>query len=394
MTFRLNAVLWILVLTSYLLPSYSSRLGERELPRLSADAIRTLVTTPDPVKNIDPNNAQSHLTKILIPRAPGTENNTFVRNYIISTMKNLKWHVDLDEFDGDTPAGPRHFVNVIATKDPEASRRVILSAHFDSKYFPTAPDNQFVGATDSAAPCAMMLDLAEALDPLLDDRKQRMDNGFVEDEEVADTTLQLIFFDGEEAFAVWTDTDSIYGARHLAETWATTYVQPNQKRKLVSAETYLSGIEHLILLDLLGAPDPSIRSFFLDTAWLFDALKSSEQRLGDSGAFTYGDSQSMAKENWKTWLRPRTNNVVNYGFIGDDHVPFLKRGVDILHLIAEPFPRVWHKLSDNADALDIPTMRRWNLMLRVFMAEYLHLQPPSSNKERDSHTIKRIESEL
>ncbi len=71
----------------------------------------------------------------------------------------------------------------------------------------------FVGATDSAARCAMMLYLAEALDPLLDDRKQRMDNGFVEDEEVADTTLQLVFFDGEEAFAMWTDTDSIYGAR-------------------------------------------------------------------------------------------------------------------------------------------------------------------------------------
>lgn len=32
-----------------------------------------------------------------------------------------------------------------------------------------------------------------------------------------DVTLQLIFFDGEEAFQKWTDTDSIYGARHLAD---------------------------------------------------------------------------------------------------------------------------------------------------------------------------------
>lgn len=29
-------------------------------------------------------------------------------------------------------------------------------------------------------------------------------------------TLQLIFFDGEEAFGTWTRTDSIYGARNLA----------------------------------------------------------------------------------------------------------------------------------------------------------------------------------
>ena len=35
-----------------------------------------------------------------------------------------------------------------------------------------------------------------------------------------DLTLQLIFFDGEEAFKTWTATDSIYGARHLAGKWS------------------------------------------------------------------------------------------------------------------------------------------------------------------------------
>ena len=58
-----------------------------------------------------------------------------------------------------------------------------------------------------------MRDLAEALDPLLNKRKERLEAGDEEDEEVAETTLQLIFFDGEEAFKDWTDTDSIYGAR-------------------------------------------------------------------------------------------------------------------------------------------------------------------------------------
>jgi hypothetical protein len=33
-------------------------------------------------------------------------------------------------------------------------------------------------------------------------------------------TLQLIFFDGEEAFKEWTSTDSIYGSRHLAQKWS------------------------------------------------------------------------------------------------------------------------------------------------------------------------------
>jgi len=60
----------------------------------------------------------------------------------------------------------------------------------------------------------MMLDLAETLNPLLDRRKERLEDGIDdEDDDMADTTLQLVFFDGEEAFVDWTDTDSIYGAR-------------------------------------------------------------------------------------------------------------------------------------------------------------------------------------
>jgi serine/threonine protein phosphatase PrpC len=59
----------------------------------------------------------------------------------------------------------------------------------------------------------MMLDLAEALDPLLDERALRLTAGMEEDEDVSDTTLQLVFFDGEEAFVAWAGTDFTYGAR-------------------------------------------------------------------------------------------------------------------------------------------------------------------------------------
>lgn len=59
----------------------------------------------------------------------------------------------------------------------------------------------------------MMLDLAEALNPLLDRRAERLEEGLEDDEDLADTTLQLVFFDGEEAYKDWTDTDSVYGAR-------------------------------------------------------------------------------------------------------------------------------------------------------------------------------------
>jgi hypothetical protein len=151
-------------------PSHqASTLGERTLPELSHSEISKLVSFPDPVKNVDPSNPSSHLSKILIPRVgkliamtiplcsftfcatAETQNNTIVRKYIISTLKALDWHIEEDEFTDDTPLGRKRFTNVIATKDPTASRRVVLSAHHDSKYFTDYPDNQVCCRTFEAS---------------------------------------------------------------------------------------------------------------------------------------------------------------------------------------------------------------------------------------------------
>ncbi|KAF8447812.1 hypothetical protein L210DRAFT_3390978 [Boletus edulis BED1] len=371
--------------------SQLSRLGERDLTQLSTEQIVALTNSVDPVKNIDTRNPDSHLSRLLIPRSVGSENSTFVRQYITAALRALNWHVEEDRFTEYTPYGQRSFTNIIATKDPSALRRIIVSAHYDSKFFPAYPENQFVGATDSAASCAMMLDLAEALNPLLDDREQRLLDGQEDDEDLADTTLQLVFFDGEEAFKEWTDADSVYGARHLSGKWATTYVAPHMKRRLIShSMTELGGIEHLILLDLLGAPSPSVRSYFTDTAWLFDSLASAERRLHESGVLI--DSEDAA--TFQSFFVPRRGNEFNYGYIADDHIPFLQRGVNVLHLIPYPFPSVWHTLRDDATALDISTMRRWNLVLRVFMSEYLGLQPKLDSIQTRREHIKRFEYEL
>ena len=53
------------------LPHVSTgNLGKRELNVLPASAIASLVETPDPVRNVDPANPSSHLSRILIPRPP------------------------------------------------------------------------------------------------------------------------------------------------------------------------------------------------------------------------------------------------------------------------------------------------------------------------------------
>lgn len=50
-------------------------------------------------------------------------------------------------------------------------------------------------------------------------------------------TLQLLFLDGEEAFREWSESDSLYGARHLAERMAKAPHRPGttQIQAIVSA---------------------------------------------------------------------------------------------------------------------------------------------------------------
>ena len=71
-----------------------------------------------------------------------TANNTLVRQHIISTLEALQWEVEEDSFTGNTPYGTKRFTNIIATKDPDAPRRVVLAAHYDSKFYNTYPANQ------------------------------------------------------------------------------------------------------------------------------------------------------------------------------------------------------------------------------------------------------------
>ena len=52
---------------------------------------------------------------------------------------------------------------------------------------------------------------------------------------------------------------------------------------------------------------------------------------------------------------------------------FLSLDVPILHLIPVPFPDVWHKIEDNGDAVDYPTVEKLNKILRVFVSEFLEL---------------------
>ena len=79
-------------------------------------------------------------------------------------MAKYGWAVEEDSFTENTPLGRKQFTNIVATQNPKAIRRLVLACHYDSKYF---EDFVFIGATDSAVPCAMLLDVARHLNTSL-----------------------------------------------------------------------------------------------------------------------------------------------------------------------------------------------------------------------------------
>lgn len=79
-------------------------------------------------------------------------------------MKNNGWTVELDKFKARTPKGILNMTNIIATLNPMADRYMVIACHYDSKLM----DFYFVGATDSAVPCAMMIYMAESLNQRLE----------------------------------------------------------------------------------------------------------------------------------------------------------------------------------------------------------------------------------
>jgi len=160
------------------------------------------------------------LAPILIPRVPGTPGSLAVRQHLVSWFQtNLpKWTITFQNSTATTPAtGTKQvpFINIIITRDPPWTSvgdvgRLAVVAHYDSKLEPAG----FIGATDSAAPVAMIMHAARSVDEALTSKWEAMkkdgSSGLEEEKGV-----QLLFLDGEEAFVSWTATDSLYGARYV-----------------------------------------------------------------------------------------------------------------------------------------------------------------------------------
>jgi Zn-dependent M28 family amino/carboxypeptidase len=248
-----------------------------------------------PARDFSGARAMEYARKIVSfgPRPPGSNALRELRAYILAELKLRGCQVTQDTFTGRTPVGPMAMVNIIARFPGKSGRRIVITGHYDTKKM---AGMRFVGADDGGSSTAFLLAMAEALAgaPRADD-------------------VVLVWFDGEEAFGQWSDTDSLYGSRHLAERWA--------------ADGTLGRIKGLINVDMIGDKDLDIMQEQNSSPALRNLIWSTARRLG-YGKYFLDDG----------------------GPTDDDHMPFLKMGVSAVDLI--DFDKTyWHTPEDTIDKL-------------------------------------------
>lgn len=94
-------------------------------------------------------------------------------------LENLGFVTELEHFTAAVPKFQNlTFANIIGIHNPYAVEYIALACHYDSKYFPNDPN--FVGAIDSAVPCAILLNVGKTLQNILiNDFKSHQDLGLM-----------------------------------------------------------------------------------------------------------------------------------------------------------------------------------------------------------------------
>jgi Zn-dependent M28 family amino/carboxypeptidase len=244
------------------------------------------------------------------PRIPGSPELAKTREYLIATLKASGLAVTTDEFSASTPLGEKKMVNVTAEIPGESNEVVIISSHYDSKYY---KDMRFVGANDPGTSVGTLLEIGRVLGA--NQQKPKL-------------TYWLVFFDGEEAFCEGWDEcskpgapDNTYGSRR--------YVAELRRKNEVAR------VRAMILLDLMGYKNLMLGRDTMSTRWLQDIIWFTARQIGNEKYFID---------------RPE-------GVGADDHEPFLRAGipsVDLIQLNGYPY---WHTAEDTLDKVSAQSMK-------------------------------------
>ncbi len=277
----------------------SSREAAAEKPAaMTESAPAPLPPDTAPPPHIDATKAMDYTRQVVGfgPRYLGSPGHKKTEEFLRAHLKGDD--LEEDAFTASTPAGNLPMVNFIAKFTGSEKGIVVLAGHYDTLY----GRHDFVGANDAASDTGLLLAIADYL------RGQKKRPGY---------SIWLVWLDGEEAIKQWSATDSVYGARHLAEKWQKDGTAKN--------------VKGFLLADMIGDKDLNIDRDQNSTPWLEDLVGQAATRLG-----------------YQSHFFQRLNAVE------DDHLPFARIGVPVADLIDFDYGYnnvFWHSSQDTLDKL-------------------------------------------
>ena len=212
--------------------------------------------------------------------------------------------LEQDSFTTNTPAGPMPMHNFIVRFPGKKDGIIVLATHYETNY--PLRNIHYIGANDGGSTTGLLIEMANYL-------RGKTLNGY---------SVWLLFTDGEEAVKSWTDSDSVYGSKHLAAKW--------------QADGTIKRIKAFILADMIGDKDLDIQHEANAAPWLFSLVQ-----------------QAVKKFGYEKYFFKLTESV------DDDHMPFVQRGVptiDIIDLDYGPNNAYHHTVQDTMDKISAKSL--------------------------------------
>jgi glutaminyl-peptide cyclotransferase len=204
-------------------------------------------------------------------------------------------------FEPFPSTGPQQGLRNIVGVLPGPGPAILIGAHYDTEWHPPG----FVGANDSAAGTAAVIELARSLPAVLP---------------AGHREIRFVLFDGEEDPPGCTDQDFQFCALRGSRAYAAAH--PGQ-------------IGQMILLDYIANRGATFPREGNSTVPLWDQLRAAADQVGTESLFPPGAQTSVL----------------------DDHIPFLEQGVPSIDLIDFSYAYA-DTVKDTPDKLDVGVFDR------------------------------------
>jgi glutaminyl-peptide cyclotransferase len=248
------------------------------------------------------------------PRPSGSEALEKSRRYIEDQLRRSGWQIKRQAFADDTPRGKVQFVNLIAQFPGQgnAAPSFLLCSHYDTKTFDSI---RFVGANDAGSSTGLLLELARVIGqhPNLAEK------------------IELVFFDGEEAYDHFSERDGLYGSRYFA-----------RQLQGSSAKQFRGGI----LFDMVGDRSLDVTLPADSPPEIARDIFAAAEALKLRSYFTYLDREMI-----------------------DDHSPLNAVGIPTIDVIDFDFPW-WHTAGDTIDKISAQSLQIVGSVALYYLSEF------------------------